>query len=190
MSGKAFAFTLLANTVLFAHCDTVDGPVVQAARRALSTGDVNIVLPWIPAAEEGIVREVFERARTVRGLNPEARKLADTWLFETVVRVHRQGENAPYTGLKPAGELSAAIAATDEAIQGGDVAKLEDAIVKRLHETMRQRFSRVLAAKRFEPADVKAGREYVRAYVDLMHLVERLDKAITTAAEHSDEHSH
>jgi len=30
-----------------AHCDTLDGPVVQAARQALDSGKVNPVLAWV-----------------------------------------------------------------------------------------------------------------------------------------------
>ena len=32
-----------------AHCDTLDGPVVNLARQALAKGDVNIILPWVAA---------------------------------------------------------------------------------------------------------------------------------------------
>jgi hypothetical protein len=34
---------------------------------------------------------------------PASREVADRHFFETVVRLHRAGEGAPYTGLKPAG---------------------------------------------------------------------------------------
>ena len=30
-----------------AHCDGLDGPVVQAAQQALETGNVNLVLVWV-----------------------------------------------------------------------------------------------------------------------------------------------
>ena len=30
------------------HCDSMDGPVVTAARRALTEGDLAIVLPYVP----------------------------------------------------------------------------------------------------------------------------------------------
>ena len=35
---------LLGSNNLFAHCDGMDGPVVAAAKKALETGDVNLVL--------------------------------------------------------------------------------------------------------------------------------------------------
>jgi len=55
--------------------------------------------------------------RDVRQLSPEAKELADYWFFETLVRLHRAGEGAPYTGLKPAGsEQSPAVPAADKAL--------------------------------------------------------------------------
>lgn len=85
------------------HCDSLDGPVVTAARKALDTGDVKLVLPFVYADGEEEVRAMFDRVLAARGLGPAARETADQLFFETVVRVHRAGEGAPYTGLKPAG---------------------------------------------------------------------------------------
>jgi hypothetical protein len=90
-------------TKVFGHCDGMDGPVVQAAQRALAKGDVNLVLIWVQANDEAEIRKVFAKTLAVRKLNPEARELADLYFFETLVRIHRAGEGALYTGLKPAG---------------------------------------------------------------------------------------
>jgi hypothetical protein len=30
------------------HCDTLDGPIVTAARKALESGNVNLILPFVP----------------------------------------------------------------------------------------------------------------------------------------------
>src|SRR5512134_4067274 len=75
----------------FGHCDTLDGPVIQLARQALETGNVNLVLPWVRSADEDEIRHAFEHAQAVRKLGPEARNLADTHFFETLVRIHRAG---------------------------------------------------------------------------------------------------
>jgi hypothetical protein len=32
---------------VFAHCDTMEGPVIKAARKALETGNINLVLIWV-----------------------------------------------------------------------------------------------------------------------------------------------
>ena len=114
-----FVFLLMPATV-FGHCDGIDGPVVKAAQQALAKGDVNPILIWVQANDEAEIRRVFAKTLAVRKLNPEARELADLYFFETLVRIHRAGEGAPYTGLKPAGrDLGPAIPAADKAIETG-----------------------------------------------------------------------
>ena len=81
------------------HCDSLDGPVVTAAREALTAGDVGLVLPYVPAGSEDEIRDAFDRVLPVQQAGGEAAAVARQWFFETVVRLHRAGENAPYTGL-------------------------------------------------------------------------------------------
>ena len=83
--------------------DTLDGPVVATARIALEQGDATPVLKWVSSEYEEEVKTVFAHALAVRELSPQAREMADSYFFETLVRIHREGESAPYTGLKPAG---------------------------------------------------------------------------------------
>jgi hypothetical protein len=97
----AFATTQIAQ----AHCDSLDGPVVNAARAALTESNVNLVLIWVQPDDESAVKHTFEKTLAVRRLNAEARELADMYFFETLVRVHRAGEGAPYIGLKPGGSI-------------------------------------------------------------------------------------
>jgi len=94
-----------------AHCDTLDGPVVSAARKALDSGNVNLVLVWVQKDDDAELRDAFQRARNVRKAGGEAKELADLYFFETLVRVHRAGEGAAYTGLKPAGAIEPPVAA-------------------------------------------------------------------------------
>ena len=42
----------------FGHCDTLDGPVIGLARKALETGNVNLVLPWVRAEDEPEIRSI------------------------------------------------------------------------------------------------------------------------------------
>jgi len=161
-----------------AHCDGMDGPVVKAARKALASADVNLVLIWVQAADEEDIRQAFQRTLAVRKLGAEAQELADMYFFETLVRVHRAGEGAPYTGLKPAGrDLGPAIPLADQALSTGDV----DALVKLINDETRkgllERFADAAKAQKFSTADVEAGREYVRAYVTFVHYVERAYEA-------------
>lgn len=91
------------------HCNSLDGPVVGAAREALKAGDVAIVLPFVPDGDEEDVRAAFTAVMPVRAMGHQARAVADRLFFETVVRIHRSGEGAPYTGLKPAGSTVVAV---------------------------------------------------------------------------------
>ena len=103
-----------------AHCDAADGPVATAAVRALDTGNVNLILPFAPARAEPELRALFDQALNVRKQGPDAKTLADRYFMETAVRLHRAGEGAPYTGLKPAGtDFGPAIPAAEEALETG-----------------------------------------------------------------------
>ena len=157
----------------FAHCDGLDGPVVKAAQKALATNNVNLVLIWAQKESEPELRAVFQQTMAVRKLSPEGRALADRNLFE--------GESAPYTGLKPAGrDLGPAIPAADRAMASGGTAALEALLIKNLRAGLRDAFARVQATKSYDVNDVAAGREYVKAYVEYIHFVERLYE-VTTA---------
>ena len=173
-----FVFLLMPATV-FGHCDGIDGPVVKAAQQALAKGDVNPILIWVRANDEAEIRRVFAKTLAVRKLNPEARELADLYFFETLVRIHRAGEGAPYTGLKPAGrDLGPAIPAADKAIETGAVEPLVKLITSEYANGIRERFQKVTAAKKFDGEDVKAGREYVKVYVEFVHYVEGLHESV------------
>lgn len=157
------------------HCDTLDGPVVTLARKALETGNVNHVLPWVRPEDEHEIHHAFDHALAVRRLGPDARELADRHFFETLVRVHRASEGAGYTGLKPAGaDLGPAVPAADRALRDGSI----EAVVKLLTDAMRagvhRHFHAAMSRKSFAVDDVAAGRRFVEAYVPYVHYVERL----------------
>lgn len=108
-------------------------------------------------------------------MSPEARELADLYFFETLVRVHRAGEGAPYTGLKPAGrDLGPAIPAADRAIENGSTEAVKKLLMETVEQGLHTAFHRVQERKGFDPSDVSAGREYVEAYVVFIHYVEGL----------------
>jgi hypothetical protein len=174
----AFAALMLVPGSSWAHCDGLDGPVVTAARQALDRGDVNLVLVWVQKADEPEIRNAFEKTLAVRKASPEAKALADTWFFETIVRVHRAGEGAPYTGLKPAGrDLGPAIVAGDQAIASGSAEAVFKLLTDQAHSGLHGRFHAAVEKRGYAKDDVAAGREYVRAYVDYIHYVEGLYEA-------------
>jgi uncharacterized protein DUF6448 len=183
--------TLIATMVLFivsstvsAHCDGMDGPVVKAARRALETHDASLVLIWVQKKDEAEVRQVFQATLAVRNLSPEAKELADRYFFETLVRLHRAGEGAPYTGLKPAGrDLGPAIPAADRALEDGSMEKLKELLSDAMQRGLREHYEKALTKKHFRTDDLAAGREYIEAYVEFVHYVERLHEASTMPAQ-------
>lgn len=181
-------FLALQSDRVFAHCDGLDGPVVNDARKALETGNVNLVLLWVKQDDEATIKKAFQQTLSVRKLSLEAKELADMYFFETLVRIHRAGEGAPYTGLKPAGrDLGPAIPAADRALETGSV----DPVLKLLTDTMqkgvREHFEHVMARKKFDVDNVAAGREYIEAYVPYIHYVERMYESATKPAEGHEE---
>lgn len=192
-------FVVLAATLFLgsrparAHCDSLDGPVVKAAQKALETGDVNLVLIWVQKSDELEIRKTFEQTFAVRRLSPEARELADRYFFETLVRIHRAGEGASYTGLKPAGrDMGPAIPAADKALEGGSLDGVDKMLLQSLREGAQRRFQAALARKAYRSADVAAGREYVEAYVAFLHYVEAAHQALSSGKpeSHAEERQH
>lgn len=162
------------------HCDTLDGPLVALAKKALEEKNVNLVLPWVRPEDDPEVRHAFDHAQVVRDLGPEARSLADRHFLETLVRIHRAGEGAPFTGLKPAGlDLGPAVPAADRALKTGSADALIKLLVDAVSAGVRARFHTAAARQRFDPNDVAAGRSYVEAYVPFVHYVERLWEVAT-----------
>lgn len=189
--GAATAALLWLNAppAAFAHCDTLDGPVVAAARQALDQNNPNLVLLWVSKDNEKEIKTAFEEAISVRKLNPAAKRMADTYFFETLVRIHRAGEGAPYTGLRPVGtDLGPAVPAADKALVTGNVVALSKLLTETMQAGLKEHFSKVQARKNYDKNDVAAGREYVEAYVSYVHYVEGLyDAAKSKAQGHYEE---
>lgn len=190
-SAAAVALLAVMPTRALAHCDGWDGPVVQAAQRALETKNPALVLIWVQPDDEREIQTAFDQTLAVRQLSPQAKDLADRYFFETVVRLHRAGEGAPFTGLKPAGrDLGPAIPAADRAISSGSLEPVIQLLTGAMQARVREQFEDVIAAKGFNPRDVTAGRAYVDAYVRFIHFVERLyDTTMTAPSGHFSDHA-
>ncbi len=186
-----FSFVLFGSNKVFAHCDGMDGPVVTAAKKALETGNVNLVLIWVQKKDETEIKKAFQKTLAVRKLNREAKDLADMYFFETLVRIHRAGEGAPYTGLKPAGrDLGPAIPAADKAIVDGKIEPVIKLLADKMRDGIDKYFKGVMAKKNFKKDDVEAGRKYIEAYVIFIHYVEALYEAAKEAVHgHYPEHT-
>ncbi|MDH4231363.1 MAG: DUF6448 family protein [Nitrospirota bacterium] len=175
---------MLMQGISGAHCDTLDGPVVMTAKSALETGDITPVLKWVRKADEKEIEELFNKTLIVRKQGREARELADMYFFETLVRIHRAGEGAPYTGLKAAGTVEESVAAADKALESGSVDGLVKLVADAAAEGIRERFDNTMEARKHAGHTVDAGRKFVETYVEFTHYVERLHMAAEKPAAH------
>jgi len=183
--------TLVLNTgVAFAHCDSMEGPVVKASQVALETGNINYVLVWVRAEDEQEIKVMFDKVNKVRTLSPEAKELADMYFFETVVRVHRMGEGVGYTGLKPAGyQPEEGIEAADIAIAENSLEPIYAHLDEEQNPKIKDYFADLQSKKDYNVNDLKAGREYVEAYVHFIHYVEAVFKG-ESVNDINSEHKH
>lgn len=174
-----------------AHCDTLSGPVAQAVQAALKAKDIRPVLKWVKPDAEPEIRSAFEKALAVRSQGGPAQELADRYFLETVVRVHRAGEGAPFTGVKAEpDDPQGLIGASDRALDAGSLDALKNLLAEKVTAGLRTRYDRVVEARKHADESVEAGRHYVAAYVDYVHFVEALQNTLTpgghaeTAAAH------
>jgi hypothetical protein len=150
------------------HCDSLDGPVVIAARKALDTADVDLILPFVHAGGAEEVRDAFDRTMKARAMGAEAQDVADRWFFETAVRVHRAGEGKPFTGLKPAGlDVGPVIPAAERALDSGSAEGLIDVLCASVREQVTQRHDHAMRLKVHASDSVAEARAYVEAMLGL-----------------------
>ena len=167
-----------------AHCDTLDGPVVQDARKAIETRDITPVLKWVRPKEEKSVRAAFRKVLADTTKNPV---IAEQKFFATLVKIHRAGEGAPFTGLKPAGAVEPAVAEADKAVMSGSADALVKLVTDDIAEGIRKRYERAAATYRHKDESVAHGREFVEAYVIFTHYVERLHQDATGKYAHHEQ---
>lgn len=161
----------------------MDGPVVKDAKIALQNKDVTPVLKWVKKDNEKEIKEAFDKTLAEITKNPKGKEVAEMKFFSEVVRIHRAGEGASLEGLKPAGEVEPIVKVADEAIEKGSIDELNKKIIAGTEE----RFNRVIATVKHKDESVEAGREYIEAYVDFMHYVEKLYNVASKPAGHHGE---
>ena len=182
------ALTILANSQsAYAHCDTLDGPVVKTARVALDKGDITPLLKWVRPSDEKEIRDAFEMTLAVRAKGGKARELADMYFFENLVRIHRAGEGAPYTGLKPGVAIDPAVALADKALEDGSIDKLVNVLTNAMAKGIRERFQHANETQKHANESVESGRKFVESYVIFTHYVEGLHGLIKGGAAHHGE---
>lgn len=172
--GASLAFAPFLSASVFAHCDSYEGPIIPVAQEALNTGDLQPLLKWVEPEHEAEIKEAFERARSVAKDAPAAKELADLWFLETFVRIHREGEGAPYTGLKPLGSMDPFYMEADAALAQHSVDELAEHAGNAVANEIRERFAKANRLQESAEENTEAGRAFVEAYVEYMHFIEAL----------------
>lgn len=170
-----------------AHCDTLDGPVIQDARKAIEAKDITPLLKWVKAKDESSVRAAFKKVLANKTRSHEA---VEHTFFATLVKIHRAGEGAPYTGLKPAGSVEPAVVEADKALASGSADALVKLITSDIEAGIKKRYEHAAAAYKHKDESVEQGREFVEAYVEYTHYVERLHQDATGAGAHAKHAEH
>lgn len=169
ISSLLIALTLVVSipTMASAHCDTMDGPTITDAKKAIENNNINYVLKWVTPENEKEISKIFDLTMKVKDLNSEAKELSENYFFENLVRIHRAGEGAPYTGIKPSGTvIDPKEVAADKSIEAGNLSPLENLVEKDKMPELKERFEKVMSLKNFDANNVEAGREYVEAILD------------------------
>jgi uncharacterized protein DUF6448 len=187
LAGIAALAALAVPTPTEAHCDSRNGPVVTAARKALATGNVNVILPYVKPADEAELTAVFKQTLAVRKLGGQARDIAEQHFFETAVRLHRVGEGAPYTGLTDE-PTDPAIKAADQALATGSLKPVNAMLSRMISEGLNEQYNAVVAARQHaaKQKTVAAERERVEAELAFEKYVFALAQAAQGHAAHTE----
>lgn len=185
-----FSLLIFSNNLTLAHCDTMDGPLIADARKAIVQNNVNYALKWVRSENETEIKDAFNLMMKVRGLTPDAQVLAEKYFFETLVRIHRSGEGVPFTGVKPSGTpIDEKVLAADKSIEVGNLSPLKGLVSEKDMPELTERFKKVMSLKNFNVNNVEAGREYIKAYVQFFKFAEGEVEGHSAHGHGSDAHS-
>jgi hypothetical protein len=178
----------LAPSKAKAHCDSYQGPVASAARQALQAKDVELVLPYVSPDMEAELTAAFEQALSVRRRGGEARELADRYFIETAVRLHRESEGAPYTGVKDE-PVPEAIVIADHAMETGSLNEVYEVLDEEMRTGIEANYHKVVEAREQaeEEGTVEANRERVEAELAFEKYIYDLHVSITGPVGHEGE---
>ncbi len=185
-----FVFTLFSTQLTFAHCDSYDGPVIKGAIIALETNNVELTLKWVAEDKENEIRSLFKKTYNLKSGDQEIYKIVEKHFFETLVRLHRETEGEPYTGLKPAGSTSKIVQMADNSIVSGDVTQLLNKFTLHIKKVIEEKHHKLMELSEVKNESIEKGRLYVAAYVDYTHTLERIHKIILNGVSHHSNGKH
>ena len=161
--------------ILAPYMDSMSGPLVKAAEKALEMENVKFVLPYVSSQDEEELKDAFEKTLLVRELSSDAAELADYWFFETAVRLHRKEENKSYTGIKSSGsDWGPILPKINQAIDSENPDELLNFLSNFIGEDLNGRFEEVISKKDYDPNDVEEAREYINSLSEFIKFTSKL----------------
>lgn len=179
-----FAILLLSTQSAFAHCDSYDGPVIKDAMKAFEQQNVELVLKWVEPKYDEIITDKFNQTLKLKGSNAEVNKILETHFLETLVRLHREGEGASFTGLKPIGSMTPMVEMADNSLDKNDIDHVINRVNNHLAEVLKERFTEAMELSKTKDNSVEQGRAYVEAYVEYTHTLEALEHILHGSMSH------
>lgn len=155
-----------------AHCDSYDGPVIKDALTALKTNNVTPLLKWVSEDQEKEITALFHKTVKLKKGDKEVYAIVEKHFLETLVRLHRETEGEPFTGLKPAGSVTEIIKMADLSLGKGDANVLSSRLTAHIEKVVKEKYEKALRLSKTKDESVQKGREYVAAYVDYTHTLE------------------
>jgi len=182
-------FMAVFSGMALAHCDTMNGPLIKEAKEAFEKKDLSLAVKWVKKPDEKEIKKVFEDALKAAAAGAEAKAVAERYFLENLVRVHRQGEGASYTGIKPEGApVDEAVVLGDKALETGSVDALANKLSEHMTHELHKRFEKAAELKGKASKSPEDGRKYVEAYVSYIHFVENIHTIIKGSA--AEAHGH
>lgn len=178
MTFVAAFLLMLITSPSYAHCDSYDGPVIKDALKALDKNNVELVLKWIEQKQEKEVISLFNTTYRLKKENSEVYTIVEKHFLETLVRLHRETEGAPFTGLKPKGSMTPLVEMADRSIEENTIKEVTQTVTEHLAHVLKERYSEVMRLHKTKDNSVAEGRAYVHAYVEYTHTLEALEHVL------------
>ena len=169
-----------------AHCDSYNGPVAQAALKALNANDVKLILPYVQPEAEAELTAAFKHVIEVRKSGGSSKELADRYFLETAIRLHRLGEGASFEGMTREA-VPASIQTADKAMVSGSLDPVYEMMDQAIRKSVAEKYQAVVKAR--EEAAKLGTVEAYREQAEAQLMFEKFIYELYTAASQAEAHA-